>query len=155
MIERFGHRLPAEAVTLQGGPVGEYCKMYRRGIEARELQPAVEIGLAACVASRGSLARRFKIFHDRCPRLRRPYVDDPPRLTVADRRRQVGKPQEPLDEIVRNGVRAKAPDIAPPTDKLLKRGSAVGLQRIVIGRGIGHRRNALRSKHRPSGVDDL
>ena len=64
MIERFRHRLPAETMALHGAAVREDGEMNRRGIEARELQSVVEIGLIAAVDLSRFAPRRLEILDD-------------------------------------------------------------------------------------------
>ena len=95
--------------------------MNRRGIEACELQSIVEIGLIAAVGLSRSFPRRLEILDDGGPLFGAVDADDPPRLTVADGRREVGEAQKPVDQRLRNGVALEAAHVAAPTNKLFER----------------------------------
>src|SRR6185312_12961680 len=104
----------------RGRAVGEHGKLAGRVVEAGELQPRIERGAIRRLHLERVLVAGLEALADE--RAARLVLDDDeaPRLGEADRRREAGDADQPLDGAGGKRRALEAPHVAPPAQEIVK-----------------------------------
>ena len=109
--------------------VGEHGEMHRRFLEAGKLQPGIDRLLLPGIAGQRPLVGVGEAFHDRKPSFGRVHMHEAPGLAQPDRRRMARDLEQRVDALARDGIGAKAPDVAPPQHEIAELRAEGGVER--------------------------
>ncbi len=115
--ERLRHRPATETVAETGFGIDEDGEMNRRRIQAVQLQARIETGAITLVSGERITVAVLEIGADVGAAVRAVDPDEPPRLGVADRRRQCGEADQRLDQACVDRIGAEPAHIAPPAEQ--------------------------------------
>ena len=108
-------------MPLIGFTVAKYGQMNRRFSKSGKLQPGIERSPVRLVSVQRDPVFRLEPGDDPCLSIGVLYQNDTPWLTVSDRRREVCKVKEPVQQAIRKPLCAKSAHIPAPVQQRLER----------------------------------
>ena len=109
-----------QPVALLGRVIAKYRELDRRDVDPRQFEARVQG--RALIALRGE--RLFVAGHEIASDFRAFFraldPDEPPGLAVADRRRDLREIEQGLEQVLGDGIGAKAANVAPPAHQFGK-----------------------------------
>jgi len=140
--QHLRHGAPAEPVAERRRGVGINGEMHRRAVEPGQFQRGVEPRPLTMVVGQGVAVAGLETGPHRLAAHRVIDLDEAPRLAVADRRRQAGERNQPVDQRPIDRVFTEPPHVAAPAEQRLE----LVAESVVEGgwggcrRGFVHRR---------------